>query len=79
MHHNKLEVECKQEKNLLIKLLGKYRKLISKCKNKNIFKNLESSKKYQELKETYNDIIKNKIIDHEFFFSIMGDSLENIE
>lgn len=73
LHHNKLEKECMSEKNILIKLLGKMKSTLSLVISKYPKRELEELKTYQEIKMVYNDIIKNKIMDPEFLFSIMGE------
>ena len=74
MHHNKIELECKQDKNYLIRLLGKFKNTLSVLKGRHSSKCMDQSSKYQDLKESYNDLVQNKIIDPEFFFSVMGES-----
>ena len=51
MHHNKLEKECRLEKNYIIRLISNYENTLNKIKNeiKNI--NLEEYEEYQELKK----------------------------
>jgi len=51
MHHNKLEKECRLEKNYIIRLISNYENTLNKIKNeiKNI--NLEEYQEYQELKK----------------------------
>jgi len=76
MHHSKLEKECKLDKNNLVRLLGKFRHTLNTIKNKNQFKNVEKNRKYQELRELYHETVQFKIIDSEYFFSVMEDEFD---
>ena len=62
MHHNKLEKECRSEKNNIIRLISSYEKVINEFLN-NIGINLEELNEYQELilqKEKTEKIIADK-------------------
>jgi uncharacterized Zn-finger protein len=62
MHHNKLEKECRSEKNNIIRLISSYEKVINEFLN-NIGINLEELNEYQELilqKEKTEKIIYDK-------------------
>ncbi len=62
MHHNKLEKECRLEKNYIIRLISSYEKVINEFLN-NIGINLEELNEYQELilqKEKTEKIIYDK-------------------
>jgi len=76
-HHNKLELECKEEKNVLIKLVSKFNKtLFSIAKNNNLnLSELEKLKEIEELKSTYEKTTL-KLQDPDFFFFCVGDKLQ---
>lgn len=75
MHHNKLEQECKSDKNNVIKLLKKFKNTFSKiCEKKNI---KPDSKKLIALKDCFNETIKTKVMDQEYFLSVVGDDIVN--
>ena len=62
MHHNKLEKECRLEKNNILRLISKYEKTINELKNENGI-NLEEYNEYNELlqqKEQTEKIIADK-------------------
>ena len=62
MHHNKLEKECRLEKNFIIKLISKYEKTINEIKNEKGI-NLEEYNEYKALveqKEKTEKIISDK-------------------
>ena len=62
MHHNKLEKECRLEKNNILRLISKYEKTINELKNENeIIKVLKNEK--QQLNEQLNDMKKEKETD----------------
>ena len=50
MHHNKLEKECRLEKNYIIRLISSYEKVINEIKKENGI-NLEELNEYKELIE----------------------------
>ena len=51
MHHNKLEKECRLEKNYIIRLISNYENTLNKIKNEIKDINLEEYEEYQELKK----------------------------
>ena len=51
MHHNKLEKECRLEKNYIIRLISNYENTLNKIKNEIKDINLEEYQEYQELKK----------------------------
>jgi len=76
-HHNKLELECKEEKNILIKLISKFNKAffsIAKCLNVNLSE-VEKLSDIEDLKNTYEKTTL-KLQDPDFFFFCVGDKLQ---
>ena len=76
-HHNKLELECKEEKNILIKLVSKFNKAffsIARGCNVNLTE-LEKLSEIEELKTTYEKTTL-KLQDPDFFFFCVGDKLQ---
>ena len=71
MHHNKLEKECRSEKNFIIKLIYNYEKAINFLNNQNDDFNLEKYDEYKQVK-----IQKNKVekitSDKDFFDSLFS-------
>ena len=51
MHHNKLEKECRLEKNYIIRLISNFENTLNKIKNEIKDINLEEYEEYQELKK----------------------------
>ena len=51
MHHNKIEKECRLEKNYIIRLISNYENTLNKIKNEIKDINLEEYEEYQELKK----------------------------
>jgi len=76
MHHRKLEVECNNEKNSLIKILGKIRTIFSDVMQDFNIVDYEESEPYFQLKDSYNNVVQNVIMDPDFFFSVLGDKFE---
>ncbi len=76
MHHNKLENECKLEKNTLIRLIGKFKNILFALKKRFNWKNLEQNQSYIDLRNDYTNLIKNRLMDPEFFFSVLGENFE---
>lgn len=77
VHHNKFERECLNDKNLLIKLIGKYKKALDALL-------IKYNIKVEELKNTNDFVVLNeklkttygKIQDREFFDSFVGENIE---
>ena len=76
-HHNKLELECKEEKNILIKLVSKFNKaLYSIAKSSKLDLNdVEKLEEIEDLKQTYEKTTL-KLQDPDFFFFCVGDKLQ---
>jgi hypothetical protein len=76
-HHNKLELECKEEKNILIKLVSKFNKaLFSLAKTSKLDLNeVEKLEEIEDLKQTYEKTTL-KLQDPDFFFFCVGDKLQ---
>jgi hypothetical protein len=76
-HHNKLELECKEEKNILIKLVSKFNKaLFSLAKSSKLDLNeVERLEEIEDLKQTYEKTTL-KLQDPDFFFFCVGDKLQ---
>ena len=76
-HHNKLELECKEEKNNLIKLVSKFNKtLFSLVKSCNLnLTEIEELREIGELKSMYENTTL-KLQDPDFFFFCVGDKLQ---
>jgi hypothetical protein len=72
MHHNKLEPECKSDRNGIVKLIAIYKKAIL-----NLAQRLEQTDKLHELKKLYNSIQKNTF-DQTFFHMKLGETFEDI-
>jgi len=70
MHHNKLEKECTQEKNYIIRLINKYENLLNVIKLEKC-NNFEEYDEYKELIEQKNKI-ENIISDKDLFDSIFS-------
>jgi hypothetical protein len=73
MHHNKLEKECRLEKNFIIKLISKYEKTINEIKNEKGI-NLEEYEEYKELLEQ-KEQTENIIADKDLFDSIFSNKV----
>lgn len=76
MHHNKFEPECKEERNAIVKVIGKYKALLKKLLKKyGINKDkLNEIEKFQELKRKMEDI-KSNLNDPEYFSFFIGDKV----
>ena len=73
MHHNKLEKECRLEKNNILRLISKYEKTINELKNENEI-NLEEFNEYKELLEQKEQTGK-IIADRDLFDSIFSNKV----
>ena len=73
MHHNKLEKECRLEKNNILRLISKYEKTINELKNENEI-NLEEYNEYKELLEQKEQTGK-IIADRDLFDSIFSNKV----
>ena len=73
VHHNKFERECLNDKNILIKLIGKYKQALNSILTKYNVKieNFENSKIFGNLSRKFNDTL-NFLQDREFFDSFVG-------
>ena len=75
MHHNKLERECRAEKNFIIGLISSFEKTINELKKKcgiNL-ENFEEFKQLLEQKEKTEKIIEDK----DLFESIFSNKVNN--
>lgn len=67
MHHDKLESQCKNEKNLIIKLLSEYKKCFNSLYSQNNLSLSENGKTvYQNLNKEI-DVVKEKVMDFSMF------------
>jgi len=76
MHHNQMEPNCNTEKINLIKLIKKYKEFLNyliSLKKIDVSENLEC---YRSLNNAYTDA-KNKLIDTEILFCLVGKNLED--
>ena len=76
MHHNKLEKECRLEKNYILRLITNYENTINKIKNEIKDINLEEYDEFQELKKQ-KEKTENIIQDKELFQSIYSNKVNN--
>jgi hypothetical protein len=76
IHHNKMELECKTEKNSLIKLIRSYKILLARIvmEGGNGVKSLEE---YETLKKLY-DETESKLLDPDYFHCLLGKSFEEV-
>lgn len=76
IHHNYLEPECKNDRELSIKLILQFKKTLIKLINKNSITNdnLKFDQNYGELKNFY-ESVEEKVIDPDYFFCNLGDDL----
>jgi len=64
------------KKNSLIKILGKIRTIFSDVMQDFNIVDYEESEPYFQLKDSYNNVVQNVIMDPDFFFSVLGDKFE---
>jgi len=73
MHHNKLELECKKEKNYILRLIMSFRKsIIDILKEDNDKKYLSNLKEFEEVQKKKIDA-RNVSLDKETFDSLLSD------
>lgn len=78
IHHNKMEPECRNERNLLIKLIKKFKELLSSLfLNQKI--DVSDSSQYIDLKNFYEET-ESKLVDPDYFHCLLGKTFEgNLE
>jgi hypothetical protein len=75
IHHNKMEPECKIERNSLIKLLKHYKQLAFSLWDK-LGVVVNEDEEIQQLKSCYNDVEK-KLLDVDYFRCLLGKKFED--
>ena len=80
LHHNQLEVKCKEEKDSLVLLIDKFQKGINTIVTHfNInMRDVEKNEDYVKLKSEFEETSQ-KLFDTEFFFQVLGEKLNIVK
>lgn len=75
IHHNKMEVECKIERNSLVKLLKRFKELFAAVQDQGIY-DVTTLDNHKNLKKLYEET-ERKLIDPDYFHCMLGKNFED--
>jgi hypothetical protein len=75
MHHNKMEPNCKADRGVIVRLIGKYKKSLLNLMSR-VRKDVTKNPLLDDLKQYYNSII-GEVYDSTLFSILVGDSFDD--